>query len=91
MITTIISAIILGLIIGAVARLLMPGKQDISIVMTIVIGIIASLVANFICYQLFGYSGNGGIRWIPDIVGVVVAIICIGIYGSMRGRRRVAR
>ena len=65
MIGTIISAIIVGLIIGALARLVMPGQQNIGIIMTIVLGVLGSLIGSWLTYQ-FGYSNaNGGWEVIP--------------------------
>ncbi len=90
MIGTIISAIIVGLIIGALARLVMPGKQDIGIIMTIVLGIVGSLVGSWLTYSL-GYSNsNGGWEVIPFLVGIVVAIVLIAAYLAMRGKRTVS-
>ncbi len=84
MLGTFIGAIVAGLIIGALGRLLLPGKQDISILMTIVIGIIASLVATAILGGFFGYqNANGGIRWWYWIVGAILAAIGISIYGRV--------
>ena len=89
MIGTIISAVIVGLIIGALARLLMPGKQDIGIIMTIVLGIVGSLIGSWLTYQ-FGYSNaNGGWEVIPFIVGSIVAIVLIAAYLAIRGRTAV--
>jgi uncharacterized membrane protein YeaQ/YmgE (transglycosylase-associated protein family) len=86
MIGTIISAIVVGLIVGALARLLMPGKQDIGIIVTIVLGILGSLIGSWLTYQV-GYSNsNGGWEVIPFIVGVIVAIALIAAYLSIRGR-----
>ncbi len=87
MIGTLIGAIVAGLIIGALGRLLVPGKQDISILMTIVIGIIASLVATAILGGIFGYeNANGGVRWWFWIVGAVLAAIGIAIFGRTSRR-----
>jgi uncharacterized membrane protein YeaQ/YmgE (transglycosylase-associated protein family) len=83
MIGTIIGAIVAGLIIGALARLILPGKQNISIVMTISIGIIASVVTTLILGAIFKYSGGGGISWWYWIVSAVVAAIGITIYGRV--------
>ena len=86
MIGTIISAIVVGLIVGALARLIMPGKQNIGIIMTIVLGALGSLIGTWVTYSL-GYSNaNGGFQFIPFIVGVVVAIILIAIYLAITGR-----
>ncbi|MGA8980802.1 MAG: GlsB/YeaQ/YmgE family stress response membrane protein [Pedococcus sp.] len=87
MISTIIGAIIAGLIIGALARLVLPGKQDISVVMTIILGILGSLVGSFLVYQLGYNNSNGGFEIVPFLVGVVVAAVFIVIYERMTGRR----
>lgn len=91
MIGTIISAIVVGLIIGALARLIMPGKQNIGVIMTIVLGILGSLIGSWITYKLGYDNSNGGWEIIPFVVGIVVAIILIGIYVSVTGRKQVAR
>ncbi len=87
MISTIIGAIIAGLIIGALARLVLPGKQDISVVMTIILGILGSLVGSFLVYQLGYNNSNGGFEIVPFLAGVVVAAVFIVIYERMTGRR----
>jgi uncharacterized membrane protein YeaQ/YmgE (transglycosylase-associated protein family) len=88
MLWTIITAIIGGLIIGALARLVMPGKQNIGIIMTILLGIVGSFLGSWICWNVFGYTNeNGGWQVIPFIVGVVIAAILIGIYVAITGRR----
>jgi uncharacterized membrane protein YeaQ/YmgE (transglycosylase-associated protein family) len=87
MVGAIIGAIVAGLIIGALGRLILPGKQNISIVMTIVIGIVASLLATFILGAIFGYeNANGGVRWWYWIVGIVLAAIGISIYGRVTNK-----
>jgi len=87
MLWTIISAIVVGAIVGALARLIMPGKQNIGVIMTIVLGIVGSLIGSWVTYQV-GYSNsNGGWAVIPFLVGVVVAAILIGIYVAVTGRR----
>jgi uncharacterized membrane protein YeaQ/YmgE (transglycosylase-associated protein family) len=88
MFMTILSAVIVGLIIGALARLIMPGKQSIGVLMTIVLGVLGSLIGSWLCYNLFGYQNEGG-GWavIPFLVGVVVAVILIAIYVGITGRR----
>ena len=87
MVGAIIGAIVAGLIIGALGRLILPGKQNISIVMTIIIGIVASLLATFVLGAIFGYSNdNGGVRWWYWIVGAVLAAIGISVYGRISKR-----
>ena len=82
MIGTIIGAIIVGAIIGALGRLILPGKQNISLVVTILIGIVANVIVTFVVRQL-GYSNKSGIAWIPLILGAIVAAILIVVYGRM--------
>jgi uncharacterized membrane protein YeaQ/YmgE (transglycosylase-associated protein family) len=88
-ITGIISAIIVGLIIGALGRLVVPGRQPIPIWLTLVIGIIAAFIGGFIA-AAFGYSNaNGGIPWIQIILQVVVAAIGVAIAAGAYTRRGV--
>lgn len=86
MISSIIGAIIVGAIIGALGRLILPGKQNISLVATIVIGIIASLIGGVILGATAYHNSNGGIPWFAWIVGAILAAIGITIYGNMTGR-----
>ena len=53
MVGLIVSIIVIGLIAGALARLVVPGRQDISILMTIVLGIVGSFVGGFLGYLIF--------------------------------------
>jgi len=87
MIGTILSAIVVGAIVGALARLIMPGKQSIGVIMTIVLGILGSLIGSWVTYQI-GYSNsNGGWAFVPFLVGVVVAIVLIALYVGITGRK----
>jgi uncharacterized membrane protein YeaQ/YmgE (transglycosylase-associated protein family) len=87
MIGTILSALVVGLIVGALARLIMPGKQNIGVIMTIVLGALGSFVGSWLTYQ-FGYSNsNGGWQVIPFLVGIIIAIVLIAIYVGITGKR----
>ena len=87
MIGTILSALVVGLIVGALARLIMPGKQNIGVIMTIILGALGSFIGAWLTYSL-GYSNsNGGWQIIPFLVGIIVAIILIAIYVGITGRR----
>lgn len=91
MIGTIIGAVLIGLIIGALARLVMPGKQSIGVIMTTVLGAAGSLIGTWLSYKL-GYSNeNGGFNVIPFLVGIIVAVILIATYLGITGRRRSVR
>ena len=87
MIGTIIGAIVVGLIVGALARLVMPGKQNIGVIMTILLGVVGSFLGTWVSYKL-GYSNqNGGFKIIPFLVGVIFAVILIAGYLGITGRR----
>jgi len=87
MIGTIISAIVVGLIVGVLARLVMPGKQNIGMIVTIVLGAIGSFLGTWVSYKL-GYSNqNGGFEIIPFLVGVIFAVVLIAAYLGITGRR----
>lgn len=88
MVGAIIGAIIIGIIIGILARLLMPGRQNISALMTVVLGIIGGLVGSWVWHSAFNKGNTPGIDWIALVIGVVAAIILIGIYTSITGRRQ---
>jgi uncharacterized membrane protein YeaQ/YmgE (transglycosylase-associated protein family) len=86
MIGSIILAIIVGAIIGVVARLIMPGRQRIGMIMTVLIGAVGGLIGSAVA-SAFGYhNANGGVAWIPFFIGVVVAVILIAIYEAVTRR-----
>ena len=88
MLSAIISAIVVGLIIGALGRLVVRGSQNISILATIVIGIVAALIGTFIANAL-GVGDTSGIDWIKLVIQVVLAAIGVSIFAGSRSRSRV--
>lgn len=84
--TGIITAIIVGLIIGALARLVMPGKQNISILLTIIIGIVAAFIGTALASAVV--NTNNGFSFIQLVFQVIIAVIGVGIVGALRGRAR---
>jgi uncharacterized membrane protein YeaQ/YmgE (transglycosylase-associated protein family) len=87
MIESIILALIVGAVIGLVARLIMPGKQDITMVATVIIGALGGSIGSAVASQFGYHNANGGIAWIPLFIGVAAAIALIAIYESVMGRR----
>ena len=79
--------VLAGLVIGAIARLLLPGRQDMSIVATIILGVIAAVIGGLLWEAIF--PGNDGVAWIGSII---VAVILLWLYVAFvgRGRRSVA-
>lgn len=84
MISSIVGAIITGLIIGLLGRLILPGRQNISLVMTTVIGVVASFVAGLVLGVTAYNNNNGGIPWLSVILGAVLAAGGIVVYGNMQ-------
>ncbi|MGH3473100.1 MAG: GlsB/YeaQ/YmgE family stress response membrane protein [Nocardioidaceae bacterium] len=81
MIGFLISLVIVGLIAGALARLAIPGKQDIGIPATILIGIIGSFVGGFLGFLIFDHNANAGFLQTSGLIGSVIgAIIVLYVY-----------
>jgi uncharacterized membrane protein YeaQ/YmgE (transglycosylase-associated protein family) len=84
MIGTIIAWIIIGLVAGALAKLIMPGDDPGGIIVTILIGIAGAFVGGFLT-SLVG-MGQGGLIW-TIVVATIGAIILLAIYRLLAGRR----
>jgi uncharacterized membrane protein YeaQ/YmgE (transglycosylase-associated protein family) len=85
-ISGIITAIIVGLILGVVGRAIAPGKQDIPIWLTIVVGIVAALIGSAIVGPM---RDTNGVDWVEILVQVILAVI--GVMGAATlygGRKR---
>jgi uncharacterized membrane protein YeaQ/YmgE (transglycosylase-associated protein family) len=74
---------IIGLIAGALAKLIMPGKDPGGIIITMLLGIAGSLVAGYLGRALGWYQEGQGAGFIASIVG---AIILLAIYRMFKGR-----
>ncbi|WP_327001871.1 GlsB/YeaQ/YmgE family stress response membrane protein [Dactylosporangium sp. NBC_01737] len=83
----IISAIVVGAIIGALGRLVVPGKQNIPIWLTIVIGIVAALIGTAIA-RAAGWADTSGVDWIEIAIQVVLAAVGVWAVAGFYGRRR---
>lgn len=79
----IIIYILAGLVIGAIARLLVPGRQSMGVVATIAIGVVAAVVGGVLWELLF--PNNDGIAWIGSIIVAVVLLLVWERLVSRRG------
>ena len=87
MLGLIVSIIVVGLLAGAVARLLIPGKQNMSVVMTIALGIVGSFVGGFLGYLIFHKDAANGFLQPSGIIGSIIgAVIVILIWSRVGGR-----
>ena len=88
-VTGIITAIVIGAIIGALGRLVVPGRQPIPIWLTIVVGIVAAFIGTFIARAIGIPTATNGIDWLELIVQVIVAAIGVVLVSNLYGRRSV--
>jgi len=92
MLWTIIGLIVIGLIAGLIARAVIPGKQSLGILMTIVLGIVGSFVGGFLGFLIFNSDPQGGFLQPAGIIGSILgAIIVLGLYVFFTRRRSVTR
>ncbi|GAA4266223.1 GlsB/YeaQ/YmgE family stress response membrane protein [Frondihabitans peucedani] len=87
MIGLIISLIIVGLIAGFIARAVIPGRQSMGILKTIILGIIGSFVGGFLGFLIFQHDPMDGFFQPAGIIGSIIgAIIVLFIYTRVAGR-----
>ena len=75
----IIGTILVGLIVGALARLLMPGEQKMGWILTLLLGIGGSLIAGYVGQAMGWYAAGQGAGWIASIVGAVILLVVVGM------------
>ena len=80
----IIIMIIVGFIVGLIARAIMPGNQKMGFVLTALLCIAGSLVAGFLGRALGWYAEGDPVGWIASVIG---AIIVMFVYGLIAGKR----
>lgn len=85
-VTGFVSAIIIGLIIGALGRLVLPGRQSIPIWLTIVVGIIAALIGSAIA-RAAGWVDTEGLDWLEIIIQVALAAVGVALVSGLRRSR----
>ena len=78
----IIWTIVLGFVIGVLAKFLHPGKENMGFITTVVLGVVGSFLAGVIGQYLGWYKAGEGAGFIAS---VVVAILLLVIYGKIRG------
>ena len=79
-------AVIAGLIIGLIARAVLPGRQDIPIWLTIILGVLGAVIGNAIASAL-GVEDTGGIDWIRHIVQIAAAAGLIAVVAPLWAKR----
>ena len=85
-ISGIISAIVIGLIIGGLGRLVLPGRQRVGLLWTLVVGVVAALIGTAIAGGL-GVADTRGIDWIELAIQVALAAVGVSALEGAKGRR----
>jgi uncharacterized membrane protein YeaQ/YmgE (transglycosylase-associated protein family) len=83
---SIIWAIVIGFIVGLIAKALMPGRDPGGFIVTVLLGIIGAVVATFLGQAMGLYTEGQSAGWIASVIG---AIVVLAIYRMVVGRRRV--
>ena len=90
MLLTILGMIIIGALAGFLARALVPGKDSMSIVATVVLGIVGSFVGGLLASLLFGSGDGEGFLRPSGLIGSVIgAIIALVVYNAVSGKKRI--
>jgi len=79
--------LVAGLVIGALARLLKPGKQNLGILATLGLGLVGSLIGGLIA-QLFGTGTIWELNIIGFVLAVVAAVLLVGVAESVAGKNK---
>jgi len=80
--------ILAGLVVGLVARLLLPGRDPIGILGTLALGVVGALLGGFLWIEVLGFDNSGGIEF---IAAVLTAMLLLLIYRKMTYGRTSAR
>jgi uncharacterized membrane protein YeaQ/YmgE (transglycosylase-associated protein family) len=83
----IIGFLVFGLVVGAIARLIKPGKQNLSLLMTLALGVVGSLIGGVVA-RLIGSGSFTELDLIGSIVAIVAAFLLIGVFEGMSGKSR---
>jgi len=87
-VTGIVTAIIIGLIVGALGRLVVPGRQSMPIWLTIVVGIIAAFIGTVLAHAIGISTNTPGVDWGELLCQVIVAAVGVAIVAAVGSRRR---
>ncbi|MBK6440571.1 MAG: GlsB/YeaQ/YmgE family stress response membrane protein [Actinomycetales bacterium] len=79
---SILGAIVGGLIVGLLARFILPGRQNLSLPITAAIGIVAALIGWWVA-GLLGVQSTSGVDWLRWIISIIIAAVGIVGYGAV--------
>ena len=83
----ILGLIVVGLVIGVLARLIVPGKQRLSMLATLLLGVVGAIIGGFLA-SLIGRGGIFELNFVGFVLAVVAAVLLIGVAEGISGRSR---
>jgi uncharacterized membrane protein YeaQ/YmgE (transglycosylase-associated protein family) len=86
----VIGFIVAGLIIGALARLIKPGKQNLSLLATLLLGLVGSVIGGVVA-SLLGTGNIFELNFLGFIVAVIASVLLVGTAEAVAGRRNSVR
>lgn len=86
MISTILWAVVSGAVLGILARLILPGRQNISVLLTVLVGMAAAFIGGLIA-DWIGVGHPSGIDWIKHGIQLALALVGVGLMSTTRRRR----
>ena len=87
-VTGVISAILIGIVVGVIGRLLVPGRQPIGMLVTILVGIVSAFIGTALARAMGIPTVTSGIDWLELLVQVIVAALGVALVSALIGRRR---
>ena len=84
----VIGTIIFGAVIGVLARIVLPGRQHISALVTVILGVLGALAGYWIWGMISTKGDTAGIDWIRWFISIAVAAILVVVYSAISGRRK---
>jgi uncharacterized membrane protein YeaQ/YmgE (transglycosylase-associated protein family) len=87
-ITSVITAILIGIVVGVLGRLVVPGRQPIGMLVTILVGIVSAFIGTAIARAIGIPTVTDGIDWLELLVQVIVAALGVALLSALMGRRR---
>ena len=84
----ILGLIVIGLVIGVLARLIVPGKQRLSMLATLLLGVVGAIIGGFLASLIGDWASITELNFVGFVLAVVAAVLLIGVAEGISGRSR---
>ena len=84
-ITGVISAILIGAVVGVLGRLVLPGKQPIGMLLTVLVGIVSAFIGTALARAMGVPTVTSGVDWLELLVQVIVAVAGVALASALMG------